>query len=186
MGRSLALECAVGWCLQHMHPPGDPLEGHSEGPWRSESPFLELFLSQGSVGWCRGPAGPHLLIGALRTVLPASPAHSGCPPLGQYHFPGMEIRGAPPLRLPCLMASPSGLWTASPCPCPPHTEPRAPGPFLFLSLGFHTGHSLHQGHCSRCGLAPGAFLTRVSGPSGTRVMGSESRLLVACVRAPAP
>lgn len=103
-----------------------------------------------------------------------------------YHFPGMEIRGVPPLRLPCLMASPSGLWTAGPCPRPPHTEPRAPGPFLFLSLGFHTGRSLRQGHCSRCGLAPGAFLTSVSGPSGTRVMGGESRLLVACVRAPAP
>ena len=99
-----------------------------------------------------------------------------CPPLSQHHFPGMEIRGAPPLPLPRLTASPSGLWTAGPCPRPPHTEPPAPGPFLFLSLGFHTGRSLR---CSSVALLPG--------PSHRdRVLGGESRLLVACVCAPAP
>lgn len=112
------------------------------------------------------------------------PACFSCPP------------GHPPGTWPAL-PSRDGDWSAAPPatpqPCPlglasgplpsPRAEPRAPGPFLLPSLGFHAGRS-HSGTllwawpCSP-GL-PDQHL-RSLGPFRAPVLGGTSRFLAACV-----
>lgn len=110
-------------------------------------------------GCCRGLAGPPTDLDTQDwpACFSCPPGH---PPLGQHCLQGTAIGER------CSTCYPSALPTGTSCgPLPsPRAEPRAPGPFLLPSLGFHAGRSHSRGHCSGRGLAPLAFLTSISVP----------------------
>lgn len=137
-----------------------PAAQEPRGPWSSRGssspPALRALRSVAAVvAWLAPPTD--LDTQDWPACFSCPPGH---PPLGQRCLQGMAIGERCSTRHPSAL--PAGT-SRGPLPSP-RAEPRAPGPFLLPSLGFHAGRSHSRGHCSGRGLAPLAFLTSISVP----------------------